>query len=124
MPIEALTGVAQPLLTQLGIETGKQRTEGVAAPPGRVLVRALCSLARHGQSLRSVVQAEDGCLLEAVLPSDLFSLEGELLVGVRRVGEQAEVAATVHIGGQIYDWGKSKHCLEQLFSDLAQTRLD
>ena len=67
-----------------------------------------------------MTQAADGCLLEAALPSDLFSLEGDLLVSVRRVRELAEVDATTRIGGQMFDWGKSNRCLDQLFDDLAR----
>ena len=118
--LEGLAGVAQPLLTRLGIKTGKHRTQQVAAPASKVLLRALCSLARHGQSLRSVTQAADGCVLEAALPSDMFSLAGDLLVSVRRIQELAEVEATTRIGGQIFDWGKSNRCLDQLFNDLAR----
>jgi hypothetical protein len=80
----------------------------------------LCSLARHGQTLRGVTQAHDGLLLEASLPSDLFSLDGNLLVSVQRDGTQAEVCGSTHIGGQLYDWGKSNRCLDTLFSDLTR----
>lgn len=117
---ETLAAVVQPISTRLGIKTGKQRAEHVKAPVGRVLVRALCSLARHGQTLRGVTQAADGCVLEAVLPSDLFALEGDLLVSVRRVGAQTEVTGATRIAGQLFDWGKSHRCLDQLFADLGR----
>jgi hypothetical protein len=116
--METLAGIAQSLFTRLGLKTGKHRTQQVTAPAGRVLVRALCSLARRGQSLRSVSQADDGCLLEAALPSDMYSLEGDLLVSIRRQGPIASVDATAQIGGQLFDWGKSNRCLDQLFDDL------
>jgi hypothetical protein len=119
VPLEGLVAVVQPLYIRLGIKTGKARSRQVAAPVGQVIVRALCSLARHGQKLHGVTQAADGCLLEAALPSDLFSLEGKLLVSVRRSGSQAEVCGATHIGGQLYDWGKSNRCLDKLFTDLA-----
>jgi hypothetical protein len=118
VPLETLASIVQPLYARLGIKTGKERTQPVPAPVARVIVRTLGSLARNGQTLHHVTQATDGCLLEAVLPSDLFALEGSLLVSVRRSGSQAEVSATTHIGGQLYDWGKSKRCLNQLFTDL------
>jgi hypothetical protein len=118
IPLEGLVAVVQPLYARLGIKTGKERVRHVAAPVGQVIVRALCSLARHGQKLRGVTQANDGCLLEASLPSDLFALEGDLLVSVRRNGSQAEVCGATHIGGQFYDWGKSNRCLDKLFTDL------
>jgi hypothetical protein len=120
VPLEGLVAVVKPLYERLGIKTGKERARYVQAPIGRVIVRALCSLARHGQKLCGVTQAVDGCLLEASLPSDIFSLEGNLLVTVRRSGSQVEVCAATHIGGQFYDWGKSNRCLDQLFADLAR----
>jgi hypothetical protein len=120
VPMEGMAVAAQALWSHLGIKTGKQRAQQVAAPAGQVLVRALCSLARHGQSLRCVTQADDGCLLEAALPSDLFSLEGDLLVSVRRAGKLAQVDATTHIAGQMMDWGKSNRALDQLFHDLSR----
>jgi len=118
VPLEGLAALVQPLYARMGIKTGKVRAQQVRAPAGRVLVRALCSLAHHGQSLRGVTQAADGCLLNATLPSDLFSLEGDLLVSVRRSGSEAEVSVATNISGQFFDWGKSNRCLDQLFSDL------
>jgi hypothetical protein len=40
------------------------------------------------------------------------------LVSVRRSETQAEVCGVTHIGGQLYDWGKSNRCLDKLFTDL------
>jgi hypothetical protein len=120
VPLEGLAAAAQPLYERLGIKTGKQQAQRVQAPVARVMVRALCSLARHGQSLRGVTQAADGCLLEATLPSDLLSFEGDFHVSLRRHGTETEVRAVTRIGGQLYDWGKSKRCLDRLFVDLAR----
>jgi len=117
--LEGLAGVIQPLYARMGVKTGKERRHQVPAPVGQVIVRALCSLARHGQKLQNVTQAADGCLLEAVLPSDLFSSEGSLLVSVHGKGSLSAVSGVTHIGGQWFDWGKSNRCLEQLFVDLA-----
>ncbi len=118
--LEGLVSLVQPLYARLGIKTGKERTCEVPVPVGQVIVRALCSLARHGQSLRGVTQALDGCLLEATLPSDLFALEGRLLVGVQRSGTETKVSCATHIDGQLFDWGKSNRCLDKLFTDLAR----
>ncbi len=75
VPLEGLVSVVQPFYERLGIKTGKTRSRPIAAPVGQVIVRTLCSLARHGQALQGVTQAVDGCLLEATLPSDVFSLK-------------------------------------------------
>jgi hypothetical protein len=119
VPLEGLAAVVQPLYARLGIKTGKERIEAVSAPVGKAIVQTLCSLARNGQTVRSVTQANDGCLFEAVLPSDMFAMEGSLVVSVRRIGlQQAEVRGVTSIAGQLFDWGKSGRCLDQLFRDL------
>lgn len=116
--LATVASVVQPVYARLGIRTGKRRTEVVARPPGKALVAVLCSLARRGRTLREVRQAQDGCVLQASLPSDLFSFEGDLLITIRRHegGTLVEAAATVK--GQLFDWGKSRRCLNELFEDL------
>ncbi len=116
--LEKLGAVIQPLGAQLGIKTGKERSETLQSPPGTVIVSALCSLARHGQALQQVRQFEDGCLLEAILPSDMWSWEGRLYVSVREAGTGSRVDGATQIEGQLFDWGKSKRCLAALFADL------
>lgn len=118
VPLEKVATLIQPLYARLGIVTGKQRVGRFVAPVGRVMVRLLCSLARNGQTLRVVNQADDGCCFEAVLPSDLFALEGDLLLGVRRIAGATEVSAATQIKGTWFDWGKSNRCLDVLFADL------
>lgn len=116
--IEKLGSVVQPIYSQLGIKTGKEQTEIIATPPGKVIVSTICSLARHGQVLQRVKQFDDGCLIEALLPSDMWSFEGNVLVSVRseEIGSRVEVATMIK--GQLFDWGKSKRCLETIFADI------
>jgi hypothetical protein len=61
---------------------------------------------------------DNGCLFEGFLPSTLGSPEGSLLVNVRRKDRGAFVEATTEIRGQLVDWGKSRRCLDELFTDL------
>ena len=119
--LEKLGGVVQPISAQLGIKTGKEQSQTLSSPPGTAIVAVLCSLARHGQVLQQVRQLEDGCLLEAALPSDIWSFEGALYIGVRKSGTGTRIDAATKIKGQLFDWGKSKRCLETLFSDLRAT---
>ena len=79
---------------------------------------AICSLARYGRALTQVHQGEDGCVLEAVIPRTMCSLEGELIISIRRDQGGSQVEAATKIPGQLFDWGKSKQCLNQLFEDL------
>jgi hypothetical protein len=119
--LEKLGSVLQPISAQLGIKTGKECSETLAIPPGTVIVTTLCSLARHGQALQQVQQFENGCLLEATLPSDMWSFEGVLYVSVREVGTGTRVDGATKIKGQLFDWGKSNRCLETLFADIRAT---
>jgi len=117
-PLAKLVTSAQTLNTRLGIKTGKQRSETLETPPGAVMVAALCSFARNGQTIRRASQLDDGCLLETTLPSDVWTLEGSLHLSVRQAGAGTLVEAATTIQGQLFDWGKSKRCLEELFRDL------
>jgi hypothetical protein len=129
-PLGSLTGVPLPwssiaqfarsVYANLGIKTGKSREAAFTLPPGEAMVAVLCWLARTGRTLRAAHQLTDGCLLKASLPSDLFALEGDLLVSVGRAGRGAKVSATIEIEGQAFDWGKSTRCLDELFADLSE----
>ncbi len=121
--LDTVTAIALPISRKLGIQTGKSRNELVAAPLGQTIVAALCSIARHGRKLTKVHQAEDGCVLEATLPRDIRALAGELLVSIRRAGVYTQVEAATKIPGQMFDWGKSKQCLNQLFAELGINEL-
>ena len=116
--IEKLGSVVQPIYSQLGIKTGKEQMEIIASPPGTVIVSTICSLARHGQVLQRVNQFDDGCLIEAVLPSDMWSFEGNVLASIRSEGIGSRVEVATVIKGQLFDWGKSKRCLETIFTDI------
>lgn len=113
--------VAQPIYARIGIGTGKTRAQVFDRPAGGVLVALLCSLARNGRTLKQASQAEDGCVIEATIPSDMWSLEGALLVTVQRRAEGTFVEAATKIKGQLFDWGKSKQLLDELFTDLTMT---
>lgn len=118
IPLEKLTGVVQPLYASWGVRTGRERTECVHLPIGVVIASALCSLARHSQTIQNVEQHEQGCTLNAELPSSITALKGSICVRLERNGEVTLVNASTSIPGQIFDWGKSHRCLEQLIADL------
>ncbi len=118
VPLKTVAEVLVPLYSNWGVATGKTRSDLVPAPVGRVLVATLCALARGGRTVKQVRQCDDGCVVEATLPSDLFSLEGELVVSVRRDAGGTRVEAATKIPGQFFDWGKSNRCLGRLFDDL------
>lgn len=118
VPLSPLAKVGQSMYAKLGVKTGKARSDFLPAPSGRVLVRALCSLAERGQELLSATPAAEGCLLEATLPSDLLSFAGKLVITVEKRPHGTQVESYTHIPGQMFDWGKSSRCLATLFEDL------
>ena len=119
LPMSSLARFAQSTYAKLGVKTGKSRTQFFATPPGTVLASLLCALARDGRTLRSVHQLADGCLLVASLPSDLFALEGDLVIAVTRAPGGCQVDARTDIPGQMFDWGKSTRCLDALLAELS-----
>jgi hypothetical protein len=118
VPLSKVIEIAQPLYASWGIQTGKTRSGFIPTPTGKVIVDVLCTLARTNRTLKNVRQATDGCVLEASLPSDLMSLEGEIVLSIRRETEGTHIDAATKIPGQLYDWGKSNRCLHKLFDDL------
>jgi hypothetical protein len=120
VPMAPLAKIIQPLYAKLGIQTKKGRSESLARRPGEVLVGVLCSLAAHGNTLRQATQAQDGCILEATIPSDIWSFAGDLVVTVRPQRHATLVEAAATFKGQTFDWGKGRRCLDRLFDDLSQ----
>jgi hypothetical protein len=118
--MEGLAAIAQPFWAKLGVKTGKHLAADIDAPPARVIVRTMCSLARAAQPIQNVMQHEDGCTIDAELPSDLFALAGTLSIEILRSAQRTRVTAATNIAGQWMDWGKSRRALEKLFTDLRQ----
>jgi hypothetical protein len=83
-----------------------------------MLTAVLCSLAQNAQDLRHVDQTGAGCVIVAAMPSDMWSLAGELVVAVRNESAATLIEAAATVKGQYYDWGKSRRALDQLFSEI------
>lgn len=117
--MSAVAGIAMSIYAKMGVQTGQSRKAVQPTPIGQTIVSTVCSLARHGRTLKQVHQGDDGCVVEAVIPSDIWSFAGELVITIRPVPRGTLVQAATKIPGQLYDWGKSRKCLEQLFEDVA-----
>lgn len=117
--LSTVASICSPIYAKMGIQTGKQRSQLLAIPSGTVIVNSLCSLARNNRALKTVHPASDGCVIEATLPSDIWSFAGDLLITVHQQPGATQVDAATKIPGQLYDWGKSSKCLDQLFGDLS-----
>ena len=118
VPLSAIAKIGVPIYTKLGIKTGKNRSEVIASPPGKIMVSVLCFLARNDYALQQIRQLENGCVFEATLPSDLWSWKGTLFVTIAKDEGGTYVDVATEIKGQVFDWGKSNRCLNRLFEDL------
>jgi len=118
VPLSKVANLVQPIYASWGVGTGKVRSARLSAPIGKTTVAVLCSLAKAGQDVKSVQTGVDGCVITALLPSDLFAFAGDLVVTIQRDGQGTKVDAATRIKGQYFDWGKSRRALNQLFRDL------
>jgi hypothetical protein len=116
LPFTLIAKFAQPIAEKLGLKTGKGRSERMVERPGVAIVAILCSLAQNGQQIREATSATDGCTITASIPSDIWSLKGDLVVRVE--GNITVVEAGLTIPGQLYDWGKCNRALDRLFDEI------
>ena len=121
--ISQIAAVTVPISTAVGIKTGKQRNLTAATPTGAAIVATLCSMGRQGLVLERVEQLDDGCLLMAKIPSDMWTFGGVLSITVCRAGAGSQVEASTHVPGQRFDWGKSKQVLAHVFGDVEKFRI-
>lgn len=122
IPMEKLAGVVQSLYAAWGVRTGQSCSEVLELPIGRAIAQALCALAKNAQTFLSADQHESGCVLTAELPSSVCSFKGKLMISlveqVSGQGTTTHIAATTVIPGQLFDWGKSRRCLNRFFTDM------
>lgn len=123
VPLVPLYEIVGPLYGRLGIKTGRTEKRSVALPAGVALAGVLASLARHGNDIRRVEQATDGCVVHAELSSSMWHGKGDIVVTVEQEGAGSSVEAATKIPGQVFDWGRSKVRLEALFEDLLDDRV-
>lgn len=112
---DKLAAISRPIASRFGISVKKKRSVELIPPPGKVIVNFLCFLAESGQKVIHVEQADDACLIEAEILSDIWSYEGTILVVVKESYKGTFVEAATKIKGQMFDFGKSERLLDKLF---------
>ncbi len=113
--LEKIADISRPLSSKLDLKVRKNRCTTLAEPPGKIIVKFLCWLAKSDQKVVAVNQAHDGCIIEATLPSDIWSRAGNISVMVKRKNNNTLFEATSEIKGQMFDFGKSERLLDNLF---------
>jgi hypothetical protein len=67
---------------------------------------------------KATYQGSDGCVIESVIPADIWTFEGAAIVVLHAVAGGTRVQAATLIKGQMFDWGKSRVILDNLFGGL------
>ncbi len=113
---EKLAQAVVPICDKMGLHTGHQSQCAYNAPPGRLFVATLCTLAANALVVDQVDQQATQCALVATIPSGWITNRGKLHVLVEDRQRYTELSLGVRIAGQWYDWGKSKRMISAIFS--------
>ncbi|QEG41171.1 hypothetical protein [Roseimaritima ulvae] len=113
---EKLAQAVVPICDKMGLHTGHQSQCAYEAPPGRLLVATLCTLAANALVVDQVEQQPDECGFTATIPSGMITNRGKLHVLVQDCQRYSQLSLGVRIAGQWHDWGKSKRMIAAMFT--------
>lgn len=123
---EKLAQAVVPICDKMGLHTGHRSQCVFDAPPGRLLLATLCTLAANALVVDQVDQQASQCALTATIPSGMITNRGKLHVLVEDCQRYSQLSLGVRIAGQWYDWGKSKRMIAAIFAavdaDLADQK--
>jgi hypothetical protein len=97
------------------IKTGKFHSEVLKFSIRLTLIAVLCVLVGTRSKLCNLKETENGFMLRATVPADIWSFEGDAYIALSSQDNGTSVKATAEIKGQLYDWGKAKRWLNKLF---------
>ena len=60
----------------------------------------------------------DFCIIEAIMPSNIFAFKGYLVIVLQCHDGKTTIEGASVIPGQLIDWGRSKMCINGLFDDI------
>jgi hypothetical protein len=100
-PLAALAG--RQMWKALGVHVERAKSMTYHQAIGQVTVSVLCALARSGYPIQRTVQRDDGCILEAKLPSTWKYWGGTIACTVRSRFGGTEVKIVITIPGQLGD---------------------
>jgi len=105
----------------LGVKCTK-KVERVFLCPYESVVRAMIlSLGSFEHQIAAVFDTPRGCVIEAKLPVDIFSLGGSLFFEiVEERDSHVQIAGSSEISGQMFDWGKGKRALQGILDKAQQ----
>lgn len=121
---ETLAEIVVPIYEKIGISTGKSEMRQYHQSIQKVIVKSFCSLAKNGYPLDTYKKANNGIVLTATIPSDLWTWGGNIIISIEEFPSFTQVNIATKIKGQFYDWGKSKKLINKFLLDIDQIHLD
>lgn len=105
------------LWSNLGVNGKKRFCQEFAGAYPDVAGRFLQALAHHDCSVSALWDTASGCFVEARQPADVLSLRGAIGADVIAVSPNlVRVEVATETRGQIFDWGKSRRLIDQVFT--------
>lgn len=117
--LSTVAAITIPIASRLGIRIGTSQQVSTSKKTGRVIVDAVCALAKRGWKLKDVKQGSDGCVVEGEIPADFWAWTAELLVTIHQTSHGTVLETAANVPGQWYDWGKTQAIVNGLLSELA-----
>jgi hypothetical protein len=90
----------RPIAEARGWRVERTASTSYSQPIGQVTVALLCALARNGYPIQRTAQREDGCFLEAMLPSNWQSWKGTIACTVTRKPGGTDIQVGTMIPGK------------------------
>ncbi|MBS1643916.1 MAG: zinc ribbon domain-containing protein [Bacteroidetes bacterium] len=121
---KAIADVAVPIFGKLGIHTDHALTKVLALSLHEAILRGMCVLAQKGWPIAKIDLAENGIVINATIPSDLFTWTTDLWIHIEGEQQQARISLSTSIKGQLYDWGKSKRAMNRILDEMGTINLN
>ena len=87
-------------------------------PFSYAVLALLCSFARESLIVKNVMEDTSRCLIEATIPSSIWSLEGKLEAIIVAEEGNTRVLLQAKIFGQWIDWGKTRRLTSKILKDI------
>ena len=105
--------------TALGISRKSGKTKVFASPYPSIVRATALALGSLGQEITALFDTPRGSTIEARLPIDIFSFGGSLLLEIVEEGvSEVCIIGSSEIKGQMFDWGKGKRALREVFDKI------
>lgn len=128
-PIVGIPSGVFQLSMKLGDALGKKlnlksskKVEKILPNPYVLVVRATAAaIGSLKYEITNLLDTPQGSAIEAKLPLDIFSLGGSLLFEIIEQGTSlVHIIGSSEIKGQLFDWGKGKRSLQDVFDKIDQ----